>query len=164
MILGVIFTGFLVAIFAYGAYEAREFPLLARIFPYWIALVTGVLAVIQLGVEIRKYILQIDDAQTDFVDLAPDRSLPPRLVFQRALGYLLWFVGLYAAIWVFGFIIAMTVFLAAFLRYEAELGWVKILQLALAGLISLVTLSWSLSLHWPDGLITQWITLPWPFS
>jgi putative tricarboxylic transport membrane protein len=164
MILGVIFAGFFIIVFAYGVYEAREFPRLARIFPYWISLGALILAVIQLGFELRKYLLQIEDAQADFVDLAPDRSLPPRLVFKRALGYLLWFVGLYAAIWVFGFVIAMIGFLVAFLRYDAELSWWKTLQLAAGGFVFVVAISWLMSLYWPDGLIAQWVELPWPLS
>lgn len=164
MIFGVLFAGLLVAAFAYGAYEARELPLLARVFPYWISLVMLVLAVIQFGVELRRYLLRVEDVEADFVDLAPDRSLPPQVVFKRAFGYFMWFVGLYVGIWVFGFVIAMTGFLLVFLRYDAELNWPQALELALGGFVFVVAISWIMSLYWPDGLIVQWVKLPWPLS
>ncbi|HXV82552.1 MAG TPA: hypothetical protein VEG60_22030 [Candidatus Binatia bacterium] len=164
MILGVILAAVFVVFFAYGVYEAREFPRLARIFPYWISLGALVLAVIQLGIELRKYLLQIEDVQTDFVDLAPDRSLPPQVVFKRALSYLLWFVGLYLGIWLVGFVIAITAFLIIFLRYDASLSWGKTLQLGLGGFLFVVAISWLMALYWPEGLIVQWIELPWPLS
>lgn len=164
MILGVILAAVFVVFFAYGVYEAREFPRLARIFPYWISLGALVLAVMQLGIELRKYLLQIEDVQTNFVDLAPDRSLPPQVVFKRALGYLLWFIGLYLGIWLFGFVIALTAFLVIFLRCDASLSWGKTLQLGLGGFLFVVAISWLMALYWPQGLIVQWIELPWPLS
>lgn len=164
MIAGVVFAGLLVVVFAYGAYEARDLPLLARVFPFWISLVMLVLAVTQFGVELRRYLLRVEDAESDFVDLAPDRSLPPQLVFKRAFGYFTWFVGLYAAIWVFGFVIALTGFLLVFLRYDAELTWRETLPLAAGGFLFIVAISWLLSLYWPDGLIVQWVKLPWPLA
>lgn len=164
MIFGVFFAGLLVVVFAYGAYEARDLPLLARVFPYWISLVMLVLAVIQFGVELRRYLLRVEDVEADFVDLAPDRSLPSQVVFKRAFGYFLWFVGLYVAIWVLGFVIAMTGFLLVFLRYDAELDWLQALELALGGFVFLIAISWIMSLYWPDGLIVQWVKLPWPLS
>jgi cytochrome c oxidase subunit IV len=164
MVLGVIFAGFFVIVFAYGVYEARDFPYLAKVFPYSISLVGVVFAVIQFGIELRKYLLQVEDAEADFVDLAPDRTLPPEVLFKRALAYLLWFVGLYLAIWVFGFVIAMTGFLVTFLRFDAELRWSKVCQLALGGFVFVVAISWGMSLYWPEGLIAQWVELPWPLS
>ena len=164
MILGVLFAAFFVLFFAYGVYEAREFPRLARIFPYWISLGALALAVVQLAIELRKYLLQIEDVQADFVDLAPDRSLPPRVVFRRALGYLAWFIGLYLGIWLFGFVIAITAFLVAFLRRDAGLSWGKTLQLGLGGFFFVVVISWLMALYWPEGLIARWVELPWPLS
>jgi putative tricarboxylic transport membrane protein len=164
MILGVIFAAFFVVFFAYGVYEAREFPRLAKIFPFWISLGALTLAVVQLAIELRKYLLQIEDVQADFVDLAPDRSLPPRVLFRRALGYLLWMIGLYVGIWIFGFVMAMTAFLIIFLRNDAGLSWGKTLQLGIGGFLFVVAISWVMSLYWPEGLIVQWINLPWPLS
>lgn len=164
MILGVIFAALFVVFFAYGVYEAREFPRLAKIFPFWISLGALVLAVIQLAIELRKYLLQVEDVEADFVDLAPDRSMPPQVVFKRALGYLLWFVGLYLGIWLFGFVIAMTAFLVLFLRFDARLSWGKTIELGVGGFLFVVAISWVMALYWPEGLIAQWIELPWPLT
>lgn len=164
MILGVLFAALFVIFFAYGVYEARDYPRLAKIFPYWISLGALLLAVIQLGIELRKYLLKVEDVHADFVDLAPDRSLPPLVVFKRALGYLLWFIGLYLGIWIFGFVIAMTTFLVAFLRCDAKLNWGRTFQLGIAGFLFVVGISWVMTLYWPEGIIARWIELPWPFS
>jgi hypothetical protein len=164
MILGVAFAALLVVSFGYGVYEARDYPLLARIFPYWISLVAFCLALAQLVIEIRKYVLHIEEIHADFVDLAPDRSLPPRVVYIRGLRYVGWMVGLYAGIWLVGFVIAMTGFLLAFLRWEARLGWAITSVLAISGALFVIGTSWILTLFWPEGLISQWLGLPWPLT
>jgi hypothetical protein len=164
MVLGVIFAAVLVVIFAYGVYEALGFPLLAQVFPFWISLGTLVLALAQFVTEVRNYRLCIEEVQADFVDLAPDRSMPPDVVYRRALRYLLWIVGLYACIWVAGFVIAITAFLLAFLRWEARLNWSNAFYLAAGGFLFVVGVSWMMTLYWPEGLIGQWLELPWPLT
>ncbi len=164
MILGVIFAALLVVVFAYGVYESLDFPLLAQVFPFWISLVTLVMAVAQFVTEARNFHLRIEDVQADFVDLAPDRSLPPDVVYRRALGYVLWILGLYAGIWITGFVIAITAFLFSFLRWEARLNWPNALYLAGGGFIFVVGISWIMTLHWPEGLIQEWSELPWPLG
>jgi putative tricarboxylic transport membrane protein len=164
MVLGVIFAAVLVVIFAYGVYEALGFPLLAQVFPFWISLVTLALTLAQFVIEIRKYRLRLEEAHADFVDLAPDRSLLPEVIYGRALRYLLWIVGLYACIWIAGFVIAITAFLLTFLRWEARLNWDDVLYLAAGGFLFVVGISWIMTLYWPEGLIGQWLELPWPLA
>ena len=161
MLLGVVFAVLLVIIFGYGVYEARTYPFLAHVFPYWISLVALVLSVAQLMNEIRRYFLRVELVEADFVDLAPDRSMPPEVIYRRALKYLAWILGLYLAIWVVGFVIAMTLFLLIFLRCEARLRWSNTLTLTVCGALFLIGISWIMTLFWPEGLIAQWVDLPW---
>ena len=164
MLLGLFFAVFLVIVFAYGVYEARDYPLLAQIFPLWISIVALGLSIVQLVQESRKYFLHVEEIYADFVDLAPDRSIPPNLVYRRGLRYLVWIVALYGGIWILGFLMAMTIFLGAFLRLEAGLRWRATVLLTISGSLFVIAVSWMLVLFWPEGLIHQWVDLPWPLS
>jgi uncharacterized membrane protein len=56
-------------------------------------------------------------------------------------------VGLYACIWVAGFVIAITAYLLTFLRWEARLNWDDALYLAAAGFLFVVGSSWIMTLY-----------------
>ena len=164
MILGVLFSASIVAVFAYGVYEVRQIPLLARIFPFWISLVALCLSLFQLGIELRRYFSGARELEADFADLIPDRDLAPSEVYRRAAYYFMWIAGLYVAVWLIGFVTAMGVFVFCFLVLEARQKWFTALPMSLLSSLFLVAISWLMTLYWPEGLISSWLDLPWPLT
>jgi putative tricarboxylic transport membrane protein len=162
--LGVLFTGFFVLVFAYGIYEVWDMPLLARIFPLWISLIAFILSLAQLAIEARRSFAPEPTHGSEFADLAPDMSLAPGLVYGRALYYVSWLLGLYLAIWLIGFVIAMTLFIFTFLRWEAEKSRESCAVMSCCSALFLVAVSWIMTLYWPEGWLGEVLGLPWPFK
>lgn len=128
-----------------------------KIFPLVVATVTLAACVYLL---IRMRMLPEDDAV--FIDLetgGPDASSPHGL-----WATLFWFALLLALTSLFGFIIALALFLAAFFRVRAGLSWLKALIYTAAGIALMITFAWVLGRDFPGGLLQEFYDLPWPFT
>ncbi|MBM1817384.1 tripartite tricarboxylate transporter permease [Pseudosulfitobacter pseudonitzschiae] len=77
---------------------------------------------------------------------------------------LAWFVGLIAATYVLGFILALFGFLATFLRVRAQAPWPKTLILTACGIALMCVMAGSLNRDFPPGLLQDAVDLPWPLK
>ncbi|MEQ8366284.1 MAG: tripartite tricarboxylate transporter permease [Roseicyclus sp.] len=77
---------------------------------------------------------------------------------------LAWFAFLLVLSSLFGFVIAITVFFAAFLRIRAQISWVRTLVLTAGALALILVLAGSLGRDFPPGLLQEFVNLPWPFT
>ncbi|WP_417208959.1 tripartite tricarboxylate transporter permease [Antarctobacter sp.] len=77
---------------------------------------------------------------------------------------LAWFVGLIAATWLVGFILALVGFLVAFLRVRAQSGWARTLILTAAGIALMCVMAGALNRDFPPGLLQSYADLPWPLK
>lgn len=74
------------------------------------------------------------------------------------------FVGLLALTAVFGFVIALVVFFLVFLRINAKASWPRTVILTVLGIGGLLILAGTLNRDFPQGLLQEIITLPWPLG
>lgn len=77
---------------------------------------------------------------------------------------LAWFVGLIAATYVLGFILALFGFLVIFLRVRAQAPWPKTLILTACGIALMCVMAGSLNRDFPPGLLQDAVDLPWPLK
>ncbi|MEM8751144.1 MAG: tripartite tricarboxylate transporter permease [Pseudomonadota bacterium] len=77
---------------------------------------------------------------------------------------LAWFAALLAASAVFGFIIALTIFLLAFFRIRAGLEWSRCAVLTICGIVFICALAWILNRDFPPGLLQTYLDMPWPIG
>ncbi|KEJ94146.1 TctA family transporter [Pseudosulfitobacter pseudonitzschiae] len=77
---------------------------------------------------------------------------------------LAWFVGLIAATYVLGFILALFGFLVTFLRVRAQAPWPKTLILTACGIALMCVMAGSLNRDFPPGLLQDAVDLPWPLK
>jgi len=99
-----------------------------------------ILSLVQFGATAKRLFEPGPAHPSPWSDRPPDQM---RHVYGSALYYVGWLLGLYGAIWVVGFVIAMTLFVFAFLRWEAERGWAR---------------------YWPEGQLGLLLELPWPLT
>lgn len=163
MTLDVLCAAFFVLVFAYSIFEVWDLPRLARIFPLWISLVALVLSLIQLGIAMRRPFDPERARGSAFSDSAADHG-EPRQVYRRAGYYVAWLLGLYGAIWFTGFVIAMTLFVLIFLRWEAKKGWTGCVLASVFSALFLAGISWIMTLYWPEGQLGRLLELPWPLN
>lgn len=78
--------------------------------------------------------------------------------------YILVLLATLAAAWVFGFVIAIVGFMFVFLWLKAKLPHWQSATYAASLLVILAIVSHFLVLRYPEGLIEQIVTLPWPLA
>ena len=77
---------------------------------------------------------------------------------------LAWFAGLLALSALFGFIIALALFLLAFFRVRAGLEWARSAILTAAGIAFMCLVAGLLNRDFPPGLLQSLVELPWPLT
>ncbi|MBF9044756.1 tricarboxylate transporter [Rhodobacterales bacterium HKCCE4037] len=153
---------FLVAVTAYIAiayYDAATIPDYARtdrVFPVFVATV-GLIGCAVLFIQTRL------KPETD--PLFADREV----MDQRDNAYGLWqtlgwFAGLLALTALFGFILALAIFLLMFIRFRAGKSWAFAILYTAAGIAFICTMAALLNRDFPPGLLQSYLDLPWPLS
>ena len=79
-------------------------------------------------------------------------------------GTLAWFAGLLLGCALVGFVPAIAVFLAVFLRVRAKVTWVRALAMTAAGVLFITLLAGTLNRDFPAGLLQEYVSLPWPIG
>lgn len=79
-------------------------------------------------------------------------------------GTLAWFGALLALSALLGFIIALTLFMLAFFRFRAGLGWMRVVLLTSAGIGFMCFIAFALNRDFPPGLLQEFANLPWPLT
>lgn len=115
--LEVAFSAVLLAVFAWGAWQATLWPEEAALFPLAIALPGAVLALVQLGV--AALARSQPPAATGIL-----ADLPERERVGRSLEIVGWIVGFIAAVWALGFLAAIPLASFLYLRRMRE-GWAE---------------------------------------
>ncbi|MCB2101502.1 MAG: tripartite tricarboxylate transporter permease [Rhodobacterales bacterium] len=95
------------------------------------------------------------DREVHGVDAEADHGLWPTLA---------WFAFLLVLSSLVGFILALAVFLMAFMYYRAGLGWARSAVYTASGIVFMCLLAWSLNRDFPPGLLQDYVTLPWPLT
>jgi putative tricarboxylic transport membrane protein len=75
-----------------------------------------------------------------------------------------WFAMLLALSSVLGFILALAVFLLAFIRIRAQQTWPKTIFLTAAGIALMCFMAGALNRDFPPGLLQTLVELPWPLG
>ncbi len=75
-----------------------------------------------------------------------------------------WFLGLLVLSSLVGFVLALSVFLVAFLRVRASLRWSKVVILSAVGIAFICAMAGTLNRNFPPGLLQELFKLPWPLT
>lgn len=153
-----LFTTVLAAGLAAGIYTAKDWPVETRLLPWVVGIPGLLLALIQLTLDLVARGRTEETRATDLIDLPTDRSLPPEVVMRRVSTFYGWFLGLVAGVWLFGFFIAIPVFVFLFLLLRAREKWWSALIYtgATLGFLWLV-FEEILRVLWPQGAVLFWL-------
>jgi TctA family transporter len=147
------FALLVVALFAYAALDLVRWSFLAKAFPLGVALaaLAGALyvaAVIWRGPRTGALVFDTETESQSGV---------------AALGrYLLWIAALLAASGLFGFVIGLALFFAAFLHREARASFGRNALLTASAVAFLAAMSYLFVLDFPRGLLQELVEMPWP--
>lgn len=116
-----VFTAALLALAAAAVLSALGWTPRARLFPLAVAIPMGVLLLWQFGLDVVRVVRPGTVAQGEgTVDIPVDKSVPMDVVVRRALEALGWLLGLTAGLVLFGFLVAMPVFVCVYLAVRAR--------------------------------------------
>lgn len=152
-ILSFVFLVFLIIF----VYQAQEWRLQARLYPYAIGIPMIVLAIIQVildlkGVE-RK---QPDATPVDFQ--FSQTAIEPRVARRRAITMFAWFLGFFFGIWLLGFTITIPLMVFSYLKIQSNESWgISLILTALAWFVFYFLFVRLLTLPFPEGFIFTWL-------
>ena len=147
------------AFIGYALFDAGSIPDYSRdrVFPMFVASV----CLVGCTVMIARMILA---PETDTIFADSERSAEAGQARYSLWSTLAWFAALLVATSLFGFIIALALFLFSFMRIRANMSTVFAAIYALAGIAFICTMAWALNRDFPPGLLQTYSNLPWPFT
>jgi len=152
-----IFTLLLLAFFAFFIWEAREWRLQARLYPWAIGIPMVGLAIIYLVVEL--FGTEKPKAQGNApVDFQFTQEMDSRVARLRTLNIFSWILGFFAGVWLVGFSITVPLLVFLYLKVQSREPW--LISIALTGAAWL--LFWGLfdrllHLPFPEGQLFVWL-------
>ena len=111
----------LMAVFAYATITALNYPEGAKLFPLAIAIPSLVLAVVLAFISLRSRGTTVAPQPPDPDE---DPTLTPEERTRRTAAIALWILGIFAAVYLLGFLVAIPISAAAYLRFAARESWV----------------------------------------
>jgi putative tricarboxylic transport membrane protein len=151
------FCGALAVVAGYVVWDGMQWDRLTGIYP----IVAGLIClafVVPIGFEMvrtRTTATVFFDADKDKSEIAPDH--------RSSEYYLLWLGGMLVLSAFVGFVIGSAGFIYAFLRARADASHLVCAVSTAAFLVVLALLSHFMVLTYPEGLLQDYVTLPWPF-
>jgi hypothetical protein len=163
-----IFTLVITVLVAAGLYTSREWSLQARLFPWTIGIPALGLCLIQLFMDLWKAVKPGSEAVDDdqgIMDLKVDKDVAPALVVRRAANIFAWITGLFAAIWLVGFLVSIPLFILFYMRFQSRetwlssLAWTAVTAGFIIGLFHyILRVPWSYPvISWLQEILLEWI-------
>jgi hypothetical protein len=163
-----IFTLVITVLVVAGLYTSREWSLQARLFPWTIGIPALGLCLIQLFMDLWKAVRPGSEAVDDdqgIMDLKVDKDVAPALVVRRAANIFAWISGLFASIWLVGFLVSIPLFILFYMRFQSRetllssLAWTAVTVGFIIGLFHYtLRVPWSYPvIAWLQEILLEWI-------
>jgi hypothetical protein len=110
----------LMAVFAYATVTALSYPEGAKLFPLAIAIPSFLLAVVLALISLRARGIPVEPSPPDPDD---DPTLTSEARTRRTGEIALWILGIFVAVYLLGFLVAIPISAAAYLRFAARESW-----------------------------------------
>ncbi|MFQ5916777.1 MAG: tripartite tricarboxylate transporter TctB family protein [Candidatus Binatia bacterium] len=157
----IVFDLLVLLFFAFLVWEAKEWKLQARLYPWVIGLPMLVLAAVHLGMELKGVAKKNSSASGGTpVDFQFAKGIDPVLARWRTVSIFSWILGFLMGVWLIGFSISIPVVAFLYLKVQSREGWMLSLVLTAAAWL----LYWGLfervlRLPFPEGKIFSWMGL-----
>lgn len=143
-----IFSFCALVFFCVFVYQAQEWRLQARLYPFAIGIPMLILAIIQVILDLKGVVAKSSDATP--MDFQFTKDVDAATAKKRAIAMFAWLVGFFIGIYLLGFPIAIALMMFTYLKFQGGESWVLS--------ISLTVVAW-LFFH---GLFVRLLHLPFP--
>lgn len=169
---GIVFTAFILAVIVVAMAVTADWPYEARLLPRVIGVPAALLCVALLALDVARLVRGgPQKARAQIMDMQADTDMPLPEVAQRAGAMFGWVFGLFAAVWLVGFLITIPVFIFLYLMVQ---GKESVRTSIIAGvamlLFTVVTFHFLLRVSWlpgvfplPQEYVIEWLNAlrPW---
>jgi putative tricarboxylic transport membrane protein len=143
--------------FVVFAYQAKDWRLQARLYPWAIGIPMLILAVIQVVLDLKG----IAPKQTQSaapVDVQLAERTDPALARRRTVNIFTWLIGYLIAVWLLGFSYCVPLVVFLYLKFQSRESWPLALGLTMLAWIFFYGLfDRLLHLPFPDGELFTWL-------
>jgi hypothetical protein len=146
--------------FIVWVYEAQEWRLQARLYPWAIGIPMVILAVIQVILDIKGYQAKesSDGAPPVRMDFQFTKEIDATTARKRAITMFAWLFGFFLLVWIVGFNIGIPLMVFCYLKFQSKEPLVLSLILTVIAFVFFYVLFVRLlTLPFPDGLIFGWL-------
>jgi len=155
----IVFDLLVLLFFAFLVWEAREWKLQARLYPWVIGFPMLLLGAIHLGLDLKGG-RKKNPSEATPVDVQFTKGIDPKLAKSRTINIFSWIFGFIICVWLVGFSISIPIVIFFYLKVAAREGWALSALLTSAGWL----LYWGLfdqilRLPFPDGKVFLWMGL-----
>ena len=146
--------------FCVFVYEAKDWRMQARLYPWAIGIPMVICAIIQVILDLKgvKAKQSSDGAPMDFQFQQTDVS--PEDVRKRTITMFSWMFGFFAMIWLVGYVIAIPLMVFGYLKFQSNESWVLSTTLTVIAFVCFYVLFVRLlNLPFPDGALQTMLGL-----
>ena len=147
--------------FCVFVYEAKDWRMQARLYPWAIGIPMLICAIVQLILDLKgvKAKESSDGAPMDF-QFAVQTDVSPEQVKRRTITMFAWLFGFFVMIWLLGYVIAIPVMVFSYLKFQSNESWMTSTTLTVIAFVFFYSLFVKLlTLPFPEGLLITWLGL-----
>jgi len=145
--------------FCVFVYQAQDWRLQARLYPYAIGIPMLVLAIVQVIMDLRG-VKAKESADATPMDFQFAKDIEPAVAKKRAITMFSWLLGFFFAILIVGFNIAIPLMMFTYMKFQGKEPWVLSIVLTVVAFIFYYTLFVRLlNLPFPEGLLIAYLGL-----
>jgi hypothetical protein len=138
-------------------YQAQEWRLQARLYPWAIGIPMIILAIIQVILDL-KGVRAKQPSDGAPVDFQFSTDVDPALARRRTINIFAWILGFFVGIVLLGFTITIPLLVFSYLKFQSGESWLLSIILSVcAWLIFYGLFVRLLTLPFPEGLILTWL-------
>ena len=154
-----IFVAVILVFFSVFVYQATEWRLQARLYPWAIGIPMVVLALVQIVFELLGKTTRKETGNAP-VDFQFGQAMDSAVSRRRTLNIFSWIFGFFIAIWLLGFSVAIPALVFFYLKFQAgEQWWLSVALTIAAWLIFWGLFDRLLRLPFPEGQLLIWLGL-----
>ena len=147
----VLFTSFIIITLAVALWQSRNFGYRAGLFPWIIAPPVLALAIAQLWLELTGKTTRPTSGEGD-----AEENLPPDAIYSRTVTIIGWILGVFVAIWLLGFSLAVPLTTLLYLKFTSREKWAITIVFAIASWAIFYGLfEYAINIPFPKGLLFE---------
>lgn len=155
-----VFSLVVLIFFCVFVYEAKDWRMQARLYPFVIGIPMLIFAIVQVVLDLRGVKAKESSDGTPMDFQFQQTNVAPEEVRKRTITMFAWMFGFFIAIWLIGYVIAIPLMVFTYLKFQSNESWVLSTTLTAFAFVFFYSLFVKLlNLPFPDGALQTMLGL-----